>query len=339
MLKKIIPVIFFSVVYHIAHGQLGGQRSFEFINIPSSAKLMGLGGVNISQANEDLNLAYGNPALTSDTLSGMLSFNYLSYFAGIDVASFIYQHNLGKYGLWHLGVHHADYGEIEGFDDTGAGLGEYKAGETVIFLGKSHQVRYFTVGVNLKFAYSDIAGYSSSAIMMDIGGLFQHPSSNFSAGLAFKNAGVILSDYSETSDSKLPFDVQAGFTFKPEHMPFRFSFTGYHLYKGDIAYYDPDQSFGQDEPGTFDKIFRHIVVGAELLLTKNVNLRFGYNHLVRQELKLEEAAGGAGFSFGLMFRIKAFEFAYSRGGYHVAGGAHSFTLTANTNLFFRKGKL
>ncbi|ELR72744.1 hypothetical protein C900_01123 [Fulvivirga imtechensis AK7] len=323
----------------MVYGQSDGQRSFEFMNIPSSAKLMGLGGVNISQANEDLNLAYSNPALTSDTLSGMVSFNYLSYFANVGVASFIYQHSLGKYGPWHIGVHHVDYGEIDGYDDTGGDLGEFQAGETVVFLGKSHQVRHFTVGANLKFAYSGIAGYSSSALLMDLGGIFQHPNINFSAGLAIKNLGVILSDYSETSDSSLPFDVQVGMTFKPEHMPFRFSFTGHHLHQGDISYYDAGQSSGQEEPGKFDKIFRHIVVGAELLLTKNVNLRFGYNHLVRQELKLEEAAGGAGFSYGLMFRVKAFEFAYSRGGYHVAGGAHSFTLTANTNMFFRKGKV
>lgn len=339
MLKYSIAIVILSVVHHMVYSQAGGKRSFEFMNTPSSAKLMGLGGVNVSQADEDLNMAWSNPALTSDTLSGYVSFNYLSWFADIGVVSFIYQHDLGRYGPFHIGVNHFDYGDIESYDDTGTELGDYQAGETVIFLGKSHQVRNFSAGANLKFIYSDIAGFAASALAVDVGGVFKHPELDFTAGLAFKNIGVVISDYTETSDSKLPFDVQLGLTFKPKHMPFRFSFTGYNLYKGDISYFDPNQPFGEDEPGTFDKIFRHMVIGSELILSKNINLRLGYNHLVRQELKLEEIAGGAGFSFGLMFRVKAFEFAWSRGGYHVAGGAHSFTLSANTNMFFRKGKL
>ncbi|GAA0890853.1 type IX secretion system protein PorQ [Fulvivirga kasyanovii] len=339
MLKKIIAVVCLLVTCSIANAQVGGQRSYEFLNIPYSARVSGLGGVNVSLADVDINMAYNNPALTSDTLSGYLSFNYLSYFADIHSFSFIYQHDFGKYGAWFVGANHFDYGTIESFDDTGADLGELDAGETVIYLGRSHKAGNFTAGATLKFISSSITGYTSSAVAMDIGGVFMHPSRQLTAGLVFKNIGFVASEYTDSDAAKLPFDVQLGASFKPSHMPFRFSFTGYNLYQGDISYYDAAQMQAEDEPGTFDKIFRHIVVGAELLLTKNVNLRMGYNHLIRQELKLESTSGGAGFSFGLMFRVKAFEFAYSRGGYHAAGGSNNFTLTANTNLFFRKGKL
>lgn len=339
MLRNIIAAVSLLTVWNVTYSQIGGQRSFEFMNIPSSARVTGLGGVNVSLSDIDLNMAYSNPALTSDTLSGYVSFNYLSYFADINNFSFVYQHDLGKYGSWFAGTSHIDYGAIESFDDTGVDLGEVSAGETVIFLGRSHRVSHFGMGVTLKFINSAIAGYSSNALALDIGGTFRHPTHNLTAGLVFKNIGIVLSQYTDTDKAKLPFDVQLGASFKPSHMPFRFSFTGYNLYQGDISYFDPAQASGDDEPGTFDKIFRHIVIGAELLLTKNVNLRMGYNHLIRQELKLEDASGGAGFSFGLMFRVKAFEFAYSRGGYHAAGGSDNFTLTANTNLFFRKGKL
>ncbi len=192
------------------------------------------------------------------------------------------------------------------------------------------------MGASLKFINSSIAAFNSNALALDVGGVFIHPKRQLSIGLAFKNIGFVLNDYSETSSAEIPFDVQAGVTFKPKFMPFRFSFTGYNLTQGDVSYFDPNSIDQEEEPGTFENIFRHVNIGAELLLSKNINVRFGYNHLVRQELKLEDTAGGAGFSFGLMFRIRAFEFSYARCGYHAAGGSNSFSITANTNTFLKK---
>ncbi|UII21231.1 type IX secretion system protein PorQ [Fulvivirga ligni] len=336
-MKKGISIVCLLFICVQTYGQVGGKHSFEFLSVPNNARTVGLGGKNVSIYNEDLNLLADNPAAVGDSLSGYLTFNYLAYFADIHSASFVYKHDFDKWGSWYVGTNHFSYGNITSYDDTGAELGEFNAGETVFFIGRSHQISYFTLGATLKYINSNITAYTSNALAMDLGGVFKHPKLNLTAGLVFKNVGVMLSDYSETSDTKLPFDVQVGVSFKPEHMPLRFSFTGYNLADRNSTYYDANGS--EDEPGAFDKMFRHVVVGTEVLITKNLNIRFGYNHLIRQELKLEDGAHGAGFSYGLMFRIKAFEFAYSRGGYHAAGGSHSFTLTTNTNLFLRKRKI
>jgi len=332
----VLCIIFNSL---IGWSQIGGQRSFEFLNIPSTARLSGLGGVNVSLANQDVNLGFSNPALSGDSLTGLASFNYLSYFADVNIISSIYQHDFGKLGSWFIGVNHISYGDFDSFDPSGNPIGEFDASETALVIGRSHQVRSFSFGGSIKFLNSSIAGFNSNALVLDIGGAFIHPNQRFFAGLVIKNVGVVLSEFTETSDTELPFDVQAGVSFKPQYMPLRFSLTGYNLSRGNIAAFN-DQLITQNEEsaGTFEQVFRHINIGAELLLSKNLNLRFGYNHLVRQELKLESTAGGAGFSFGLMFRVKAFEFAYSRGGYHAAGGANNFTLTANTNKFFKRNR-
>ena len=63
----------------------------------------------------------------------------------------------------------------------------------------------------------------------------------------------------------MPFDIQIGTSFKPEHMPFRFSVTAHSLYKYDIVYLDPNSSTQLDQNGnevaeeksTFDKIASH----------------------------------------------------------------------------------
>ncbi len=333
-------IICFLWVFTSSVAQVGGQRSYEFMNIPYTPGTVGLGGVNVSLANQDVNLVISNPALASDTLSGLVSFNYLSWFADASSVATVYQHDFGKWGNWFFGVNHVTYGSFDGFDASGAPTGEFDAGETMVTVGRSHRVAGFSIGGSIKYVHSDIAGFISSALAVDIGGAFIHPNQQFSAGLVFKNIGFVISDYSDAERSELPFDVQVGATYKPRYMPFRFTFTGYNLYQGDIAYFDPDNAAsGEEEPGTLDKVFRHFTIGTELIISENVNFRAGYNHLVRQELKLEDTGGGAGFSFGVMFRIKAFEFAYSRGGYHAAGGSNSFSLTADTNMFLKRRAL
>lgn len=325
-------LLFITIVSDELYGQIGGQHSFEFLNIPIAPRPSALGGINVSLAEEDLNLVYNNPALTSDTLSGIAAFNYLSYFADVNSVSFVYQHDFKALGPFYIGVNHFSYGEIEGTDATGQLIDGFDAGETVVYIGKSHRINTFSLGTSLKFINSSIAGFSATALALDIGGSFIHPDKRFTAGLVFKNVGLVLSDY-DVRDSELPFDIQLGTSFKPEHMPFRFSVTAYNLFQGDITYFNSNDEEG---PGTADKIFRHFTIAAELLLSEVVNFRVGYNHLVRKELKLDNAGGSAGFSYGVMFKIRSVEFSYGRGGYHPAGGAHNFGLVVNTNSFLRK---
>ena len=337
-MSRIALIILLYVSPLLVLGQIGGKRSFEFVNIPSNPRLVSLGGANVSLANVDVNLAFSNPALNGDTLSGLASFSYLDYFADVSVLSTIYQHDFGKYGSWFFGVQHINYGDIESFDPTGAPIGSFINNETLLIIGRSHRIGVFTLGGSLKFLNSNISSFSSNDVAMDIGVIFQHPKKQFTAGLTFRNVGFVLSEYTETSNTQLPFDIQLGMTFKPEHMPFRFSLTGYNLTQGDISYFDPNGTEVLDDKGSLDNALRHLNIGAELLLGKNVNLRFGYNHLIKQELKLNDTNGGAGLSFGLLFRVKAYEFAYSRGGYHAAGGSNSFGVTVNTNLFLKRTK-
>jgi len=314
--------------------QLGGQRSFEFLNVPGNARLMGLGGVNVSLTDKDVNFFFSNPALIGDSLAGYASAGYQFYVADIGQATFAYTHQFKKIGAVSFGVQHMNYGEITGYDASGLEIGSFKSGETVLVISKSHQVSAFRVGANLKTVFSNIAGFHSTALMLDLGSTFIHPTKDLTIGLTFKNLGFVLSEYSETSDTKVPFDVQVGVTFKPEHMPLRFSLTAYNLVSSGNAYDNPDD--GADDPGSFDKVLRHINIGAEILLHRNVNVLLAYNFLRQQELKTENS-GGSGLSVGAAIKIKTFDMVFSRSSYSVANGAYSFTVAANIqNLIFKK---
>lgn len=339
MIKTLVGLFLLTASASLVLGQVGGNRSYEFLNVPYTARLSGLGGVNVSQVDEDVNLFLSNPALIGDTLSGYASANFLSYFANISLATFTYARKVDKVGgMLSVGIQHIGLGNIDGYDASGNLVQSFSSGETAITLSHARNAGNFRMGVNLKWVNSNIASYRSNALMFDLGGVFVHPDKQLNIGMAIKNVGVVLNDYTEESNSTTPLDIQVGVTFKPEHMPFRFSITAYQFANGDkeIAYFESSSGLQSDKPGGFDKFARHFVIGTELILSKNVNVRMGYNHLVRKELRLEAKSGGAGISYGFMFRVKSIEFAYSKGGYHVAGGAHQFTMAFNTNNILRR---
>ena len=313
--------------------QIATTRSFAFLDVPANARLTALGGVNVSLTDRDLNFFYSNPSLSGDTLAGTASVNYQFYIADIGNASFGYSHNFSRIGTVVFGIQHLNYGTIKGYDASGMELGDFKSGETALVVSKSHQISNFRLGANLKIAFSNIGGYRANALLADIGGVFIHPKQDFTAGLTIRNVGFLVSEYSETSDTSLPFDVQVGFTFKPEHMPVRFSLTAYNL-TGEKAYFDAKD--GDPEPGNLDKVLRHFNFGAEILVHKSVNLMIGYNHLVHQELKLPEGGGVAGFSFGFSAMIKTFEFVFSRSAYVAGNAAYSFTLSKDIDNMMKR---
>ncbi|WP_254154140.1 type IX secretion system protein PorQ [Chryseosolibacter indicus] len=335
LVLKIFSLLTGMLVGIDSYGQAGGERSFQFLNVASSARLSGLGGVNVSLTDRDVNFFVSNPALVGDTLSGLGSASYQFYVADIGHSTIVYSNKFKKAGLFTLGIQHMNYGTVMGYDPSGAETGEFKAQETALLISKSHQAGNFRIGVTLKGIFSGIGGYNATAVAADIGGVFIHPEEQFTIGLAVKNVGLVISDYSNPTSSRLPFDVQLGTTFKPRHMPLRFSITAYNLAHNDIVHNNP-ADVNAKEPTVVSKIFSHLNFGGEVLLHKNVNILLGYNYLNHQALKLENAGGGAGLSLGFSATVKRFDFAFSRMAYMAGKAAYSFTLSTNINKLLRR---
>ncbi|GAB3235675.1 type IX secretion system protein PorQ [Hymenobacter seoulensis] len=327
-----------------AHAQIGGKQAFSFLNLPTSAKLAGLGGVNVSARDADPTMLYGNPALLNPDMDGTLALGYVDYLADIKQSTAAYVFNTQKAGRFGVGLTYLNYGQFDQFDAAGNSLGQFSVNEYVLSIADAYTSGVFTLAGTLKLAGSGIAGNHSFAALADVGGVFKHPEQDFTVGLVVRNVGIQLKPYDGASREPMPLDVQIGTSFKPEHLPFRFSFTAHHLQQLDIVYLDPNQRGQLDENGVEvkpkkslgDKIARHFVVGGELLLSKNLNVRVGYNHLQRRELRLDNTSGGAGFSFGVMLRISQFQLDYTHAGYHASGGANYLTVSRNLNSLFKK---
>ena len=330
-----------------AAAQIGGQQAFSFLNLPPSAKLAGLGGANVSSRDADVTMLYGNPALLNTEMDGRLAISYVDYLSDIKQSTATYVFNTERFGRWGLGLTYLNYGEFEQFDAAGTSLGEFSVNEYALGLSKAYTSGNFTVAGTLKFAVSGIAGNHSVAALADVGGIFKHPTQDFTVGLTVRNVGYQLRPYVGAGREPMPLDVQIGASFKPEHMPVRLSVTAHQLQQFDIVYLDPSQRGQLDDNGEEievkkslgDKIARHFVVGGELLFSKNFHLRAGYNHLQRRELRLENTSAGAGLSFGAMLRISEFQLDYTRAYYHASGAANYFTVARSlTSLFSRNNQ-
>ena len=335
-MRKIIAIILCSVTTATL-GQIGGNHAYDFLHLPAHARLAALGGVNVSLADKDVNFFHNNPALAGDTLNGIASVGYQFYVGDVGNALFTYAHNFPGWGQLIAGLQHTNYGTIQGYDESGEQTQAYSSGETAILIGRTHQIGHIRIGATAKAVFSSIAGYRASALMVDLGGVFQHPDRDLAVGLTLKNMGIVLNDYSQSSSGKVPFDVQAGVSLKPEHMPVRFSLTGYNLGKSGLL--AGGNLAPSENVSAIKRIFSHISAGAEILLHKNVTAMLGYNYLLHQALKSETGNAAAGFSYGFSLFVKPVEFIFGRSAYTVGNAGYSFTLSTNTNQFLKRRKL
>ncbi len=331
----------------IVLAQVGGIGSFDFINLPHNARLSGIGGVNVSTYDDDVNLWVNNPAGINAEMAQRASINVMPYYGNVVQTSINYAWNGNKTGPWATSFTYMNYGSIDETDATGNVLGTFAVNEYALALGKGHKVDNYSLGASAKILGSSLSVYNSVALAVDLGGMFIHPDRDLKLGLSIRNVGMVLSRYTPDAETNLPFQVTAGASAKPENMPVRFHFGGQYLQRRDIVFDDPNKPRTLDANGNeikeevtlAERIGRHLVFGAELLLSQNFHIRAGYNYLRRRELRLEDRSGGAGFSIGAFVRIKRFDLGFTRVFYHVAGGTTAITLSTQFGQMKRKKEI
>lgn len=322
-----------------AGAQIGGKRTFSFLELPTHARVAALGGVHLSALEPEAGLMLANPALLGTSQHRHLTYSFTDYLADVSQNTLTYVLAPSQQKAWGLGLSYLDYGDFSQTDAAGQPAGKFSVYDYALSLSHASTLEPFTLGATVKLAVSAMAGYKAVAVLSDIGGIYRHPEKDLTLALALKNLGHQLSTFSGRQREPMPFQVQAGLSFKPEHMPMRFSLTVQHLQQPDLVYLDTAGSARHYRPvkkSLADQIARHLVVGGELLLSKNLHLRLGYNHLRRRELRLDNAPGAAGLSLGFALRIRGFQLDYARGFYHASGGSNFLTVGTDLGRLFKK---
>lgn len=349
MIKYFYLILSFVLIANITSAQLGGQDAFEFLSMSSSSRVTALGGALVTVHDDDVALGLHNPAVLDSMMHNQLSFNHNFHLAGISNGFVNYGRILPWYGLTaHAGIQYVNYGNFRLTDEIGNILGEFDASELAVVLGVGKRLNErIRAGINLKAISTNYESYSSTGLASDLGLYYENPASRFSAALVIQNLGIQLSSFTDNNAS-LPFDVQIGVSQRLKHLPFRFTVTGHNLHRYGIRYDDPNvvvtaDPFGNvEEENSFnqgiDNIFRHLIFSGEFLLGRkeNLRLRFGYNHLRRQELKVTQFRSLGGFSFGVGLKIYKFRIDYGVGYHHLGGSANHLSISTNFSEYRKK---
>jgi hypothetical protein len=337
-LKASVLLLFILGWTSFVAAQRGGERIFEFVQLPTSARSTALGGSQIAALTNDYGLVGGNPAMLNPEMDRTFIFQHNFYFDGIDNGYAGYAKFFPELkSMIHAGVHYASYGKFVATDEMGNIQGEFKASDLSIQAGISKVLNErMSGGILLQYIQSSLESYTSNGLLIDAGLTYKSEDGLNHYALVLRSMGFQFSTYYEgDTPGKMPVDLQFGFSKRLQHVPFRLSVLIHDINRWDLRYTSPldvntTLGFGEDMPKEqsnfsegVDNFFRHFVFGGEILIGKKetVMLRFAYNHQRAQELSVVNLRSLAGFSGGIGINFKAFVLDYGFAVYHQAGSS------------------
>ena len=296
---------------------------FNFLRLPFSAHAAALGGNNISLIEDDITLAYHNPALLINTSDNTLNLNYMTYISDSKTAGAMYNKVFGERSVGAVAARYVDYGSFDGYDENNTATGSFAAKDIEVKIIYSYLLTdLLSGGVSGKFITSKYESYSSVALGVDLGLNYYDEDENFSASLTLNNLGGQVKAFDDNTE-KLPFDIQFGFTKRFAHAPLRLSVTLNNLNHWDKKYfYNADGS--EDNFG--EMLFKHAVFGADLLLGDNLQLSLGYNYRISQELSVAGSKWD-GITAGANLAVKRVKLGASYSKLHVSSSSLLFNIS------------
>ncbi|PJC59773.1 MAG: hypothetical protein CO025_05225 [Ignavibacteria bacterium CG_4_9_14_0_2_um_filter_37_13] len=307
-LAKLVLVSFLSVT--IADAQ---NNTYEFLRVGMSPRAASLGGSFVA-ATDDPDVIFYNPAGIFSLPETPVSFSYVNHLLDINLASLSVTRNVEGIGKFGASVQYINYGSFPRTDEYANKNGEFGAGEFALSAAYAGLLdENFVYGSNIKFIYSGIAEYSSTAIGMDIGLQYLIPEENLSFGFTVSNIGTQLSKYISSKED-LPLDISLGASKRLLHLPLRF-FVDFHKLN--------------EEQNKFLNKLKNFSVGGEFTLSKVLKLRAGFDNEKRTELKIGNFAGLAGFAIGLGITVKDYQFNYAFSSMGQIGAMHRIGVTTN----------
>lgn len=328
-----------------ALAQIGGLSTYNFLKLTPSARVTALGGAALATHDNDVNLAYFNPAMLNQEMHHRIGMSIVNYVADINYGNVSFAHHHSeRVGTFGGAVSYINYGKFDQTDPAGNVTGTFNANELAVQLGWGKEINpMMRTGANLKYIGSFLESYRSHGVAIDMSAMYLDTANRITAAFIVRNFGTQLTTYEQSGlRSALPLDVQLAFTNRLKYVPFRWGLVFHNLHNWRLRYNDPSDVYyrqrvllnegeEQVEQGNryVDEFFRHMIINGELLLSKNFHLRIGYNHQRRRELLIPTRFGASGFSWGFGIQVKRFRFDYGSGALTLAGTSNNFSITTN----------
>lgn len=334
MVKKIITLCVWCFCVS-AFSQIGGEATYQFLNLVSSPRQAALGGKVYTNVDYDVSQALYNPATINVDMDNQLALNYTSYLGGISYGTAAYAYTWDRrVQTFHVGMTYINYGSFDGYDEFGNPTGSFTGNEAALSLGYALQLGYsdFYFGGNLKLITSKLEQYSSFGAAVDLGLLYLNEDLDFQATLVVRNFGTQITTYAGLNEP-LPLEVGIGLSQTLENVPIRWHLTFENLQRWPIAVSNPARATTdlegnqtEEKVGFLANVIRHTIIGAELFPEKGFNIRVGYNFRRAEELRILDQRNFSGLSAGFSLKLNKMRFSYTHAKYTSAANSNFFGL-------------
>ncbi|MAH19928.1 MAG: penicillin-binding protein [Flavobacteriaceae bacterium] len=307
--------------------QLGGNATYQFLNLISSPRQAALGGKIITNVDYDVTQGLYNPATINLEMDNQLALNYANHLGDISYGTAAYAYTIDRrVQTFHAGITYVNYGSFDGYDENGNSTGTFTGNETALSFGYAFQIGFsdFYAGANIKLISSKLEQYSSLGGALDFGLIYINEYLEFNAALAIRNLGTQFTTYAGLNEP-LPFEIDLGFSQKLKNVPIRWHLTFENLQQWPIAAANPARvttdlsgNQAQEEIGFLSQLIRHTIVGAELFPDRGFNIRLGYSFRRAEELRILEQRNFSGLSFGIGIKFNKLRFSYTHARYSSA---------------------
>ena len=307
--------------------QLGGNATYQFLNLMSSPRQAALGGKVITNVDYDVTQALYNPATINVEMDNQLALNYANHLGDIRYGTAAYAYTVDRRTqTFHAGVTYINYGNFEGYDENGNSTGDFTGNEAALSIGYALQIGFsdFYAGANVKLISSKLEQYNSFGAALDFGVIYINEYLDFNAALVVRNIGTQLTTYAGLNEP-LPFEIDFGISQTLENVPIRWHLTLENLQQWPIATANPARSTTdlngnqtQEKVGFLSQLIRHTLLGLELFPKKGFNLRMGYSFRRAEELRIIDQRNFSGLSFGIGLKFNKLRFSYTHARYSLA---------------------
>lgn len=283
------------------------QTAYNFLRLPVSAHVAALGGDNITLTENDATLIFHNPALIQQVDDRTLNLNMMTYMQGTVTGSASFVKAFGTRGTWGVSGRYLDYGKMKETDDQGKQTGTFGARDVAIGGTFAYGLtEHISGGITAKLVASYISNFSSLATAVDLGLNYYDPDNEWSISAVARNLGGQLEAF-EDDFERMPLDLQLGVSKRLIGSPLRLTATLVRL---------NDWEYG---------IGKHLVVGADVILSNQFYLAAGYNAMRASEMKVsngdEMSTHGAGLSLGGGIQLQKLKLHVAYAKYHVSASS------------------
>lgn len=305
MKRAVWTVVLTLSVLHIAAQE--SQTVYNFLRLPVSAHVAALGGENSTIDDDDPTLIFHNPALINNVSDRTLNLNMMTYMQGTVTASAAYMQAAGERGTWGVTGQFMSYGSMAETNSYGEKTGDFSAKDICIGGTFAYALsNRFSGGITAKAVTSYIGQYNSLAMGVDLGLNYYDAERQWSVSAIARNLGGQLKAYEDDFEA-MPLDLQLGVSKRLIGSPLRLSASLVRL---------NDWEYG---------LGKHLVVGADIILSEQFYVAVGYNAMRASEMKISEDEGssahGAGLSIGAGLQLQRLKLQLAYAKYHVSASS------------------